>query len=202
MNINLCHFVINNNILFFKKTAMQSANQIKHFTCQLHPSETIQRVCLDSSAASSLKCIECILNGTENVSKDSLIALNEFVDNAARHYQTFRRISSFETTTPDELINFLAKEEENIQKLSQHVEQEKKRVNVSFNPYRGGGGWILIFDHFFPSNSFLMKNFLKIFSVSFYLLFALFYLKGLPNELKRNRDRAKDRDNPSYDPVM
>jgi len=90
---------------------MQASNQIKHFTCQLHPSEVIERVCLDSSADSSLRCIECILNGTEEVSKDSMIALNEFIDNAARQYQTFRRTSAFENAPPEELVSFLAHED-------------------------------------------------------------------------------------------
>ena len=114
---------------------MQASNQIKCFTCQIHPSEVIERVCLDSSTEFSLKCIECILNSTEKVSKDSMIALDEFIDNTARQYQTFRRTSAFETTTPppEELIHFLAQEDENIQRLSQHVEQEKLRVNASFN---------------------------------------------------------------------
>ena len=112
---------------------MQTTNQIKHFPCQLHPSETIQRVCIDSTVESCLRCIECILNGTERVSKDSIIAFNEFIDNAARHYLTFRRTSAFENAPPEELVSFLAQEEEKIQKLSQHVEQEKQRVNTSFN---------------------------------------------------------------------
>ena len=90
---------------------MQASNQIKHFTCLLHPSETIQRVCLDSDAGYSLRCIECILNSTE---KGSMIAFDEFIDNAAKQYQTFQRTSVFKTAPPEELVSFLAQENENI----------------------------------------------------------------------------------------
>jgi len=112
---------------------MQAKNQVKHFTCNLHPGEIIQRVCLDNSADTSLRCIECILSGTEKVSKDAMITLNEFIDNAVKQYQTFRRISTFEGAAPEEFVSFLAQEDEKIQKLSQHVELEKERVNAAFN---------------------------------------------------------------------
>jgi len=112
---------------------MEAKNQIKHFTCNLHPSEVIQRVCLDHSVDTSLRCIECILTGTDKVSKDAMITLNDFIENAVRQYQTFRRISSFESAAPEEFVNFLAQEEEKIQKLSQNVEIEKERVNAVFN---------------------------------------------------------------------
>jgi len=112
---------------------MEAKNQIKHFTCNLHPSEIIQRVCLDTSVDTSLRCIECILSGTDKVSKDAMINLNDFIENAVRQYQTFRRISSFESAAPEEFVNFLAKEDEKIQKLSQNVEIEKERVNAVFN---------------------------------------------------------------------
>jgi len=73
------------------------------------------------------------LSGTEKVSKDAMLTLNEFIDNAAKQYQTFRRISTFESAAPEEFVNFLAQEDEKIQKLSQHVEHEKERVNAAFN---------------------------------------------------------------------
>jgi len=112
---------------------MQAKNQIKHFTCNIHPSEVIQRVYLEQGADTSLRCIECILSGTEKVSKDAMMTLNDFIENAVKQYQTYRRVSSLQSEAPSEFVSFLAQEDERIQKLSQQVEKEKERVNAAFN---------------------------------------------------------------------
>jgi len=112
---------------------MQSKNQIKPFRCGIHTSEQIQRVCLEPNVETSLRCIECILTSTDKVSKDAIVTLNDFIDQAARQYETFRRISSFEDSAPNQLVEFLSQEEQDIEKLTHHIEQEKQRVGDAFN---------------------------------------------------------------------
>jgi len=90
---------------------MESENHFKRFTCSIHPSETIQRVCLDKTVDSSLKCVECVLSGTDAASKDSIITHNEFIDHAAEKYKTFRR-TSLESPPPEEFLRLLAQENE------------------------------------------------------------------------------------------
>jgi len=112
---------------------MQSKDQIKPFLCNLHPSETIQRVCLDSNADTSLRCLECILSGNKPASKGSILTLEDFIENAAKQYKTFKDAPLFEGEPPQELVGFLCEEDERIERLSQEVEQEKERVNAVFS---------------------------------------------------------------------
>ena len=112
---------------------MESQNQLKVFQCNIHPNERIQRVCLDAGVDTSLRCIECILSSTDKVSKEAIVTVNDFVEHAAKQYETFRSISTLEDSAPNHLVDFLSKEADNLGSLSHHVEQEKERVSNAFN---------------------------------------------------------------------
>jgi len=112
---------------------MQAKNQIRPFTCNIHPSEVIERVYLDINAETSLRCTECILSEKNKVSKDVMLTLNDFIENAVKQYETSRRVPLLHSQAPDEFVSFLAQEDEKIQRLSQHIEQENERVNATLN---------------------------------------------------------------------
>jgi len=112
---------------------VQSKSKLKPFRCNIHSTELIQRVCIEPNVETSLRCIECILSSTDKVSKDSIINLGDFVDHAAKQYETFRRISTLEDSAPNNLVEFLADEEQRVEKLSQHIEKEKERVANAFH---------------------------------------------------------------------
>lgn len=87
---------------------MEAKHQIKSFNCNLHPSEPIQRVCLDQGVENSLRCIECILNSTDKASKGSIISLNDFLRDAAKHYENHRGVRKLGNVAPEELVQFLS----------------------------------------------------------------------------------------------
>jgi len=112
---------------------MEAKHQIKSFNCNLHPSEPIQRVCLDQGVENSLRCIECILNSTDKASKGSIISLNDFLRDAAKHYENHRGVRKLGNVAPEELVQFLSHQDEKIEKLSRHIEEEKQRLSAAFD---------------------------------------------------------------------
>ncbi len=107
-----------------------SENNIKSFKCPIHASENIQRVSLELNADSSLKCLECILTHPDQNSKDFMIPFNDFIDQAAKHYEKFR---SFKEPAPPLLIEALSQKDLSIEILTHHIEQEKQKVENAFN---------------------------------------------------------------------
>jgi hypothetical protein len=63
--------------------------------------------------------------------KESLVNIKDFIDKAAKHYENLKRIKSNEDAPPQEFVDFLAKEDETIAKLSNHIENEKNIVDNS-----------------------------------------------------------------------
>jgi len=108
----------------------QSEYNIKSFKCSIHTSEDIQRVSLELNADSSLRCLECILKNPDQASKDIMIPLNEFIDQAAKQYETFR---SLEGSLTSQLAESLSQEDLSIENLSHHIEQEKQKIENAFN---------------------------------------------------------------------
>jgi len=108
-------------------------NTIKPFYCPLHPSEEIQRVCLDLDSESSLQCTECILQSKGKMTRDKFCPIAEFVDFAVQQYKTGEGNPFFKESPPSGLVNFLAYEEAKTKALAKHIEREKQRVQQSFN---------------------------------------------------------------------
>jgi len=111
----------------------QLHKNIKPFHCPLHPSEKIQRVCLDPYTETSLKCIECILQTKGKVDRDKFCPISEFVNFAAQQYETGEGDPSFREPPPRDLVSFLACEEVKTKALDKHIEREKQKVQQSFN---------------------------------------------------------------------
>ncbi len=105
---------------------MQS--QLKSFSCKLHPSEPVQRVFRSQDADNSLRCVECILENIDNAPKNAFMSLNDFIEEAVRHYASSSGSQTLEGSVPNELVEFLSSEENNISKLKQYIDQEKAKV--------------------------------------------------------------------------
>jgi len=99
------------------------SNIIKHFKCLIHPHDEIQRVSLDQQDASSVFCIECILSKNSNSS--SIIPFPSFIDKVSTYYSENGFPARIGTSAPNELVEFLSKEEEVIEKLSKHIDSQK-----------------------------------------------------------------------------
>ena len=114
---------------------MQLSQTIKPFSCPFHPSEEIQRVCLDPGSESSLQCIECILHAQTKLSRDKFCPIADFVNYTADQYKTLGGTRSFREPPPSSLVDFLAYEDAKTKALAEHIEREKQRVQENFNSF-------------------------------------------------------------------
>ena len=100
---------------------------MKTFEYKLHPNEQIKRVCSEFNCENTLCCIECILSTHRITHKSFLLSIKDFIDQISKHYKTLSRIKSDEDAPPQEFTDFLAFENEIVEKLSHHI--EKKKIN-------------------------------------------------------------------------
>jgi hypothetical protein len=102
--------------------------------CPLHPKEAVKRIDIEFGAEKELFCIECLLQITNPVAMSSqLKSVDDFVDMAASYYASNRKRCSDSIDTPEEFLEILEKQTENLEVLSKHVEEEKKRVDLKFD---------------------------------------------------------------------
>ena len=113
---------------------MQSLHSnIKPFSCLLHPSEEIQRVCLEPYSENSLQCIECILQTKGHLPKDKFCQVSDFINYAAEQYKGGQETRSTREPPPSSLIDFLAYEDTKTKALAEHIEREKQKLDETFN---------------------------------------------------------------------
>jgi len=130
-NLILSYLII---IIILKMESQQVIyNSIKPFKCPFHPSENIERVCIDQDTERSLQCIECVLEMKSKTSKDQFYPLADFITYAAKQYETLDHTLSFSGGAPSNLVDFLAYEEAKTKALEKHIDREKQRVEESFN---------------------------------------------------------------------
>lgn len=102
--------------------------------CALHPKETIARIDVEFGAEKELYCVECLLNMT-NPGRigQSLKPLYEFVNMAAKFYDQNRKTVTEGSEAPSEYTSILSTRDELIETLTQHIEDEKQKVRISFD---------------------------------------------------------------------
>jgi hypothetical protein len=110
---------------------MDAKSIIKTFPCKHHKNEEILRVCTEQGCENPLCCIECILSNHTLDHKDKVYSIKDFVEEAAKHYTTLRRIKSNEDAPPVEFTNFLDQEEINLANLKIHIDKQKLVVENS-----------------------------------------------------------------------
>jgi hypothetical protein len=110
---------------------MDAKSIIKTFPCKHHKNEEILRVCTEQGCENPLCCIECILSNHALDHKDKVYSIKDFVEEAAKHYTTLRRIKSNEDAPPVEFTNFLDQEEINLANLKIHIDKQKVVVENS-----------------------------------------------------------------------
>jgi hypothetical protein len=105
--------------------------------CALHPKETIARVDIELGAEKELYCVECLLNMT-NPGRigASLKPLSEFIEIAAKFYGQNRTSATGGSEAPSEYTDILSQKDEKIERVSVQIEEQKKRVQVTFEELR------------------------------------------------------------------
>jgi len=115
---------------------MENQNPLSfQISCPLHPSETIQRVSLDKNANHHIYCLECILQQKSQPGEASqtFTPISELIDTAAGLYAKKRENVNFGDQIPYEMADFLSGQAEKLETLTQHIEEEKKRVSEIFD---------------------------------------------------------------------
>jgi len=114
---------------------MELCEDLKTFNCKIHPNEHVQVVCADTKASNCLRCVECIMSHPNEKNKQSILSLNNFIANAWEHYQTVQSTLKIEDPIPNEIMEFLATEEETIIEFLRYIEKEKSRVKEVFGSF-------------------------------------------------------------------
>lgn len=103
-------------------------------SCPLHPEETVERVCIDSSTDKEILCVECLLGIDDPTAlSQSLVRIGEFVDIAAKFYESSKKAIAEPSEAPQEFVDLVEKQSENIEKIAKHIESQKKRIEERFN---------------------------------------------------------------------
>ena len=112
---------------------MVHKDQLKEFSCSVHPSEPIQRVCIQPKSENHLCCTECLLKNPALGSRDSFITFEKFLDYAANIYLELQNRSKIEGFIPNRSVRSLVTDEESLVKFAKHIEEEKKKVIDGFD---------------------------------------------------------------------
>lgn len=103
-------------------------------TCQTHTTEKIERITLDGSLEKELVCIECLLNFEDpGEAGNKLCSVGEFIDKAAKFYDSSKKIAVEPTEKPKEFDDLIEREGEYMDALQKHIEKEKKLISDRFN---------------------------------------------------------------------
>jgi len=102
--------------------------------CPLHPKEDIKRVDIEFGTDKDLYCIECLMHVKDPVSMiNQLKPIDEFIESAAKFYEGNRKRVSESSETPEEYLEILARQTENLEVISKQIEEEKKKVQLKFD---------------------------------------------------------------------
>jgi predicted nucleic acid-binding Zn-ribbon protein len=102
--------------------------------CPLHSTEEIKRIDLEFGSEKELYCIECLLSVKDPVSLGGqLKPLDEFIEVAAKYYDSHRKRITNSIETPSEYLDVLSRQTENLEVVSKQIEDEKKRVQLKFD---------------------------------------------------------------------
>jgi len=101
--------------------------------CPHHPSEHIQRIDLNPNAAQRLYCLECIL-GQNNPSllSSKLKTIGDFINMASEFYTLSQRHVKVAEHPPSDFQDLIAQQGEKLEKLNQHIDQEKIKIENYF----------------------------------------------------------------------
>jgi len=105
-----------------------------NIACPDHPDEVIERISLDSSIEKEILCVECLLNLDDlSASAQNLVTIDHFVDLAAKFYENSKKMISEPAQSPQEYLDLVAKQGDNIEKVNKHIQKEKARIEERFN---------------------------------------------------------------------
>jgi len=102
--------------------------------CPLHPNEFIQRAYIEITSGQQLFCLECILSNEDAASLSSkLKTIPDLIDTAANFYARNKQSIDLGSQIPPEYIDLLSGQGEKLEKLSKHIELEKKKASDIFD---------------------------------------------------------------------
>lgn len=102
--------------------------------CALHPKDYILRVDTEFLSDKELYCVECLLQLDNAVGLiDHCRPLDEFIDKAAKFYEENRTKTQEDNPWPEDYANALKGQEEIVETVRKHVEEEKKKVQAKFD---------------------------------------------------------------------
>jgi len=105
-----------------------------NINCPIHPSEIIQRIATEVNPVQELYCMECILSKEDPTSlSPSLKTIPDLIATASVFYAQNKSALKPGEQVPQEYIEIVAHQNEMLETLRKHIEEEKKKVSNVFD---------------------------------------------------------------------
>jgi len=113
---------------------MESQKVSLQIPCPIHTTEFVQRVHIEVGTDQQLYCLECILSHEDSSSMSSkLKTIPDLIDMAANFYARNKQEVNLGSQVPSEYVELVSGQAEKLEKLSKHIEFEKKKVGDIFD---------------------------------------------------------------------
>ena len=104
--------------------------------CPLHEDQAIQKINSNADANQMLYCIECVIDASsQNTLPSNLVTLDKFVSTVSLYFslQSQDLEHNPKVTIPTEFTDILSAKGENLSKLQECTQKEKKAIEELFN---------------------------------------------------------------------
>lgn len=113
---------------------MEKLNLPVYIPCPNHPSEVIQRVDAHVLAKKQLFCLDCALQSEDpKALLLTLQTLPNFLIAASNFYANNKNKIRPSSGPPQEFLHVLREKDQNLSNLSEHFDEEKRKIEESFN---------------------------------------------------------------------
>jgi len=113
---------------------MEDENISVNIKCPIHPLENIQRVTVELNPAQELYCLECIVSQDDPTELASALKpISDLIETASVFYTQNKSSLKTGEQAPQRYQEIAASQNEKLEKLSQHIQDEKKKMSLMFD---------------------------------------------------------------------
>lgn len=102
-------------------------------SCPIHPSDYIQRINIEANSTQHLYCVECLLQQADPTSSPNFKGFQDFIDIAEIFYNQNKITVSGPSEIKPEYQELLSHQNEKLEQLTVHIQEEKKRIEIIFD---------------------------------------------------------------------
>lgn len=104
---------------------------LNKFQCQKHPGEPIRRIFL-GDVSNPLMCVDCLVNFENTLEKTQMKTITSFLDEIVAASKEDSAFDVNRQNYPPELEDIMKSEDDTIERLAEHIEKEKAKVDEAY----------------------------------------------------------------------